>query len=448
VRRILSGLRPHPWLCAGILGAVLIEISFYSALTFSFRYIVDIGLLGHNHRFLLWLISGLAVGALVVAAVGVGRDALHARLTSRLLSDLRVAMFDHLQRLSMDFFSKTRAGDTLARFSTDIAAIESAGLGAITWAVQPALDAVAGTVLLFVLDWRLALMALLVWPMAVFGPRLLASRVAAESYRRRAEDGGVLSVLQENIHAQLIIKTFGLVAFSRRAFVARVDSLRERTRRVGFYSSLVERSGYAGIMLLQVGLLAVGAYMVSRDLLTVGALAAFQALFLSLSYSMASVTQYLPTLVEAAGGMRRIDELLSDNPPVTDDGSDPLPPGFEEIRFNHVGFGYDPSERNLDSLTFSIPRGRLVAVVGSSGSGKSTLLTLLMRLHDPTEGAVSLDAFDIRRAPLLACVRSSDTFHRRASCSTSRFARTSASVAPRRPMPRSRPPPARRKCTT
>ena len=402
MRRLLSHLRPHLWLCVPILVGVIIEISYYTGLTFSFRYLVDIGLIGHNHRFLMMLLGGLAIGAVIVAAVGFVRDALYSRLTSRILGDLRVAMFDHLQRLSMDFFSTMPAGDILARFSTDLASVENAALGAVVWAVQPALDAIAGTVLLFVIDWRLALIALLVWPMTAFGPRLLAPHVAGESYRRKKEDGSVLRLLQENIHAQMIIKTFGLADVSRQAFLARADSLRERVRRVGFYSALVERSGYVGIMMLQVVILATGAYMVSKDMLTVGALASFQALFLSLSYSMASVTQYLPTLVEAAGGMQRIDELLSYSPGVPDTGTETLPSAFREIRFTGVGFGYTEGTRSLNGLTCAIPRGQSIAVVGPSGSGKSTLLTLLMRLHDAGEGAVSLDGFDIRRAPLAA----------------------------------------------
>jgi ATP-binding cassette subfamily B protein len=400
IRRLVASIKPHLRLCVIILISVLVEVSFYSGLPFSFRYIVDVGLLAGNHRFLVLLLSGLGVGAVSVAVMGTLRDKLSARLAAILLSELRVAMFDRLQLLSLDFFSTARAGDLLSRFSTDLAAVEGAAMTAVTWALLPALDVLLSTVLLFLLDWRLALISLLVWPVTIAGPRVLAPKVATESYDRKTDEGSVLGLLQENIYAQVIIKTFGLADRSRQTFLARDRGLRNRMERIGFLSGLVERTAYVGILFLQVVLLGIGAYLVSRHMLTVGALASFQALFLSLSYSMATVTQYLPRLVEAAGGMRRIDELLAQQPRVLDAGTDALPESFGAIRFTGVAFGYASGERTLDDLTLDIPRGRFVAVVGPSGSGKSTLLTLLMRLYDPSEGAVSLDDLDIRRVPV------------------------------------------------
>ena len=256
--------------------------------------------------------------------------------------------------------------------------------------------------LLFVLDWRLAMMALLVFPLAMTGPRIFAPRVAEESYRRKGEESNVLSFLQENLSAQILVKTFGLADYSRRGFLRRLDGLRERMVRVGTFSGLVERSSYVGIMLLQVSILAAGAYMVSGGHLSVGALASFQAIFLSLSYSLASVTQYVPVLVEASGGMRRVDELLQCQPLVHDTGSAPLGPLGREIRFEGVGFGYTAGQRNLQALSVSIPFGEYVAVVGSSGSGKSTILSLLMRLYDPWEGSIAIDGVNLKDAPLTA----------------------------------------------
>jgi ATP-binding cassette subfamily B protein len=405
VRRCLLQLRPYLSKCVPILASVLLEMAFYSGLPFSFRYIVDFGLLAHNRELLFRLITALAAGGILVAIASFLRDRLYARLTASLLTDLRITMFDHLQRLSMDFFGTQRTGDILARFSTDLAVVESAASGAIAWAVLPGLDVLAGTVLLFVLDWKLALIALLIFPLTITGPRIFAPRVAEESYRRKGEESKVLSFLQENLSAQIVVKTFGLADYSRRNFLGHVHGLRERMVRVGIFSALVERSAYVGIMLLQVGILATGAYMVSAGELTVGALASFQALFLSLSYSMATLTQYVPTLVEAFGGVRRVEELLRRQPRVRDTGAKPVPRFSREIRFEHVGFGYAPERQNLQSVNVAIPQGEYVAVVGASGSGKSTILNLLMRLYDPDEGAITIDSVDLRQVPLIGLRR-------------------------------------------
>ncbi len=401
-RRFLHYLKPHLPLCVPILASVLLEMAFYSGLPFSFRYIVDYGLLGHNRRLLFQLIAALGAAAVIVALAGFLRDRLYARLTASMLTKLRLEMFDHLQLLSMDFFGGRPAGDILARFSTDLAVVEAATAAAIAWAVLPSLDVLAGVVLLFVLDWRLALLALLVFPLAITGPRVFAPRVAEESYRRKGEESRVLSFLQETLTAQIVVKTFGLADYSRRGFLGRLDELRERMVRVGMFSGLVERSAYAGIMLLQVSLLAAGAYMVSVAALTVGALASFLAIFRSLSSSLASVTQYVPSLVEAFGGLRRVEELLRCQPRVRDTGATSLARLTREVCLEGVGFGYAAGQRNLEALSVSIPCGEYVAVVGSSGSGKSTILSLLMRLYDPDEGRITLDGVDLRDAPLAA----------------------------------------------
>jgi ATP-binding cassette subfamily B protein len=398
--RSLRYLRPRVALSIPILASVLMEMTYYSGLPFSFRYIVDYGLLGNDRRFLVGLLTALAAGAILVAVTSLTRDRLYSRLIADMLTDLRAAMFDHLQRLSMDYYGSQRVGDILARFSTDLAVVESAMAGAISWAVLPGLDVLAGVVLLLVLDWRLALIALLVFPLTVLGPRIFAHRVAAESYLRRGEESNVLAFLQENLTAQLVVKTFGLSDYSRTQFRGRLIGLRERMMRVALYAGLVERSAYVGIMLIQVSILALGAYLVTVGGLTIGALAAFQALFLSVSYSLANLTQYLPIFVEALGGMRRVGELLESQPRVADSGIAPVPNFSRELRFDGVTFGYSAGQATLQSLTLTIPRGEYVALVGPSGSGKSTVLSLIMRLYDPDAGSITIDGVDLRDVPV------------------------------------------------
>ena len=389
-------LRPYWWVLLPIVFSILIESAFYSGLPFSFKYVIDYGLLAGNTRLLVYLIAGLAFGSVVAAGLGFARDYLYANLITSVLNDLRTAMFDQLQRLSIGFFASSRTGDLLARFSTDLAAIEKAAASIPGWAVIPCFDVLISTVLLFLLNWKLALISLLVWPLMVAGPTVVARRLVRESDRRTEEEGRVLGLIQENLHAQIVIKTFGLGEFSRSGFLVRIRALGRRMIRVAWLSALVERSAYAGIMVLEVGLLAAGAFMVTHGTLTVGGLVSFQAIFLSLSNSLAKVTQYFPTLAQAASSVRGIEDLLRHEPVVTDAGVQAAPDEFAQLRLNNVTFGYDAPHRNLTDVTVTIPHGRFVAIVGSSGSGKSTLLTLLMRLYDPDVGSVALDGRDIR----------------------------------------------------
>jgi ATP-binding cassette subfamily B protein len=375
-------------------------MSFYAGLPFSFRYLIDDVLLGRRYNLLAGLIGGLIAAAIVVTFLGYFRDRLYSRLTASMLTDFRLAIFDHAQQLPLEFFSTHKAGELLACFSTDLASLETASNNFITWALLPGLDILMGTALMFVLDWRLAMIALLMWPVTLAGPRVYSPRVAGESYRRREADAGVLSIVQEYLGAQAVVKAFDLTGFFRNAFQERLSSLREPMVRVGRFSGLLERSAYAGIVLLQVSILAVGAYMVARGALTVGALAAFQALFLSSSYSLATITQYLPSLVEAMSGVRRIDELLERELPTPETGSEPIPAGLPEICFESVTFGYTSAGPAVLGLDFSIRQEGLVAIVGTSGSGKSTILSLLMRFYDPSEGTVRFAGVALRKLRL------------------------------------------------
>jgi ATP-binding cassette subfamily B protein len=399
-RRYLHHLRPHVRLCPLIVLSVLLEMAFYAGLPFSFRYLIDDVLLGKRYSLLAGLIGGLVAAAIVVTVLGYVRDRLYSRLTAAMLTDFRLEIFDHAQQLPLEFFSALKAGELLACFSTDLASLETASNNFITWALLPSLDILMGTALMFVLDWRLALIALLMWPVTLAGPRIFSPRVAAESYRRREADAGVLSLVQEYLGAQAVVKAFELTGFFRNAFQERLSLLRERMFRVGRFSGLLERSAYAGIVLLQVSILAAGAYMVAHGALTVGALAAFQALFLSSSYSLATITQYLPSLVEGVSGIRRIDDLLDRELPLPETGVAPVPAGLPDIRFDSVTFGYSAGRPAVVGLNFLIRQEGLVAVVGTSGSGKSTILSLLMRFYDPQEGAVEFAGADLRNLRL------------------------------------------------
>jgi ATP-binding cassette subfamily B protein len=160
---------------------------------------------------------------------------------------------------------------------------------------------------------------------------------------------------------------------------------------------MIERSAAVGIHILQVLILGLGSYLAYRGDISIGSLAAFQALFLSLSYSLSYVTQYVPTLLLAAGGMRRIEELLAEEPQVIETGgASPLDEAAREIAFQDVVFGYDGDQVSLDRVSFRIPHGASVAFVGSSGSGKSTVLSLLMRFYDPRQGRVILNGRELQ----------------------------------------------------
>jgi ATP-binding cassette subfamily B protein len=194
-----------------------------------------------------------------------------------------------------------------------------------------------------------------------------------------------------------VIRAFGLEQWSRKIFSGKNARLCASARRYGFLSALIEHSSVVGIIILQVIVLGIGAYMTWQGSITIGTLAAFQAIFLSMSTYLTWVTQYMPQIIQAAGSVERLEEIMREVPEVAD-APDAVPlPGFaRNIRLNNVTFGYTPAANNLENVSITIKRGERVAFVGASGSGKSTILNLVMRFYDPQAGSVTIDGIDVR----------------------------------------------------
>jgi ATP-binding cassette, subfamily B, bacterial len=397
IRLLLPYLRPYRRELAILFLGVCVETAFNAWVPLSFSYLIDDALVPRDKTVLVGLLGALGASVVVAAFVGVARDRLYARVGAAVVGDIRGSMFHHLQRLSLGYYSRAQFGDILSRFSADLAAVENALGWVFPWAVAPSLDIAVYSVLLFVLDWRLALGAMLVWPIALLGPRRFTPRAMSSSYEKSQLEAAALSVVQENLSGQAVVKAFGLEQMWLASFDRRNTSLRGKSAYASFVGSLVERSAISGVFALYVAVVAAGAWLVFRGSLSVGKLVAFQALFLALGYGLTYVTQYIPSLVQGLGSFRRIGELFAEQPEVFDrPDAETLPRLGDQIAFQDVTFAYGEGSPSLCDLSLRIPAGEAVAFVGSSGSGKSTALNLLMRFHDPTAGSIVFDGQDVR----------------------------------------------------
>jgi ATP-binding cassette, subfamily B, bacterial len=406
VVRSLGWIRPYRVQAAVITLGLLLEGAFTASVPLAFRLLIDRAIVPRDTRLLTMLVATLIVGVVIVAAAGLWRDYLYARLCSRILRDLRIDMLDHVHRLSPSDAGNDDDASIAAHFSTDLAAIEYAIVSAAPWALLPALDVILGTALLFALEWRLALIAALVFPLALLGPRFIAPRASSASYARKTVESNVLKDVQENLAARQVVRAFGLEHWMRARFARRVDDLVAVSTRTAFLGALVERSAGIGILLLQVVVLGIGALMAFEGQLTIGTLVSFQSLFMTVSWSLSYVTQYVPNLVLAAGGLQRIDELLATRPLVTDAvGAQPMPGLVHEIRFEAVVYGFGRWPPIINGLNLSIHAGERIAIVGPIGSGKSTVLRLLARFADPAVGRIRVDGRDLRELTMASLRR-------------------------------------------
>jgi ATP-binding cassette subfamily B protein len=386
-----------PLLLLGLL--LLIETVINFAFPLATQYLVDEGLVKRNIDALVAVLIFLAVAAVFMPILGVAMDRINARAFTEIARDIRQKLFAHVQRLSMPFFTRTHAGEVLSRFSGDIVALEGTLTTLVPWCLVPLLEVIYSVILMFWFNVWLGLIAAVVFPLVLLGPRFFAARAFELSYDKRRREAELLGAVQENVTAQPVVKAFGLQASASSRFYGLNLLWMLVAFRAHFLGALVERSSHTGVYLVHVLIFGLGAYWVFEDKMTIGTLVSFEATFLSMGYALTYVMQYVPLLAQAAGSIHHLDELFAQKPQVEDAANAiALPRLQREIVFDKVSFKYADDAFCLADLNVRIAKGSFIAFVGASGSGKSTVLNLLMRLYDPTAGAIYVDGTDIRTA--------------------------------------------------
>jgi ATP-binding cassette, subfamily B, bacterial len=350
----------------------------------------------------LAVLMGIVIAAFVVVSITSLRESyLMAWVAEKVIMDMRLRIFANLQKMQPGFFQKIQTGDILSRMTSDLAAIEFALTGALAGGFRIILTLVAAIITIFLLDWKLALLAMIGTPLFFIAGRWLGPAAARASYARQEHLADATSNLQENLAAQPIVKAFGLQQRATADYSGRLTTLFQSSLRLTFLSGIFGLSANSIASAIQLTVLGVGGYLVIEGNLTIGTLFAFLGLMGQIIGPLQSVSQILQGLQQASGAMDRVDELLKVEPEIADaPNARPIPPVREAIRFENVSFGYSEDQPILRNLSFSIPAGRSVALVGPSGCGKSTVLNLIMRFYEPQEGVVSFDRVDMRDATL------------------------------------------------
>jgi ATP-binding cassette subfamily B protein len=375
---------------------LLVEMAFNVLMPLSLKYLLDEVFEDKDRSELIFILSVLGVAGIVTSVVAIWYEWIDAKVTAAITTDVRRSLFEHIQKLPLSFYERHRRGEILSRFSNDMTTYEEAVIHFANWGALPLLELLAGIALLIFLNTELGLLALLIIPIALIGPRLITPRAVAASYEVKRAQAGELGVVQENIGAQPVVKAFGLVRISQRWFGQRNRVLRGAQARSTFLNTMVERSITIVVLWLHLIVLAIGAYLTFNDVITVGTFVAFEAVFWEITYNLNHLTQYIPVVIDASGAVRHMRDIL-DEPIRVSDRPDAVecPRISREIGFQGVRFSYGGEGAQIDGLDLAIPAGTRVAIVGPSGAGKSTLLSLLLRFHDPQQGRVTIDGVDI-----------------------------------------------------
>jgi ATP-binding cassette subfamily B protein len=378
---------------------VVVETLFNVIMPLSLKFLIDDALGEEDFEALVEILSVLAVAGIVTSIVAVWYERWDARLAASLISDVRLRLFEHVQNLPSAYFARTKRGEILSRFSIDLSAFEGSVDSFANSAALPFLELIAGIILMLFLNWQLAAVSLLVFPITLIGPRILTPKAVQANYEQKLNESALLGMVQENVAAQAVVKAFSLQRRTLGWFTMRNVDTRKKIAAATFLSTMVERTVTIAVLLLHLVVLALGAYLATKGHITIGTFVTFESAFWEVSYNIAHLMHFIPVTIQSAAAVRHMQELLDEPTRGADrPGAPDLPRITNDITFDRVTFQYENSQAPvLDNLSLKLNIGKRIAIVGPSGSGKSTLLNLILRLYVPDEGRVSIDGVDIRK---------------------------------------------------
>ncbi|GIQ72673.1 ABC transporter ATP-binding protein [Bradyrhizobium sp. RD5-C2] len=396
VKPILTNYK-KPLACVAI--GVLVETLFNVIMPLSLKFLIDDALGEEDFQALYKILGVLAVAGIVTSIIAVWYERWDARLGAGIIADVRTRIFDHVQNLPSAYFARTKRGEILSRFSIDLSAFEGSVKTFANSAALPGLELVAGIILMLFLNWQLAVVALLVFPITLIGPRILTPKAVLANYEQKQNEAALLGMVQENVAAQAVVKAFNLQRRALGWFTLRNRDVRAKAASAMFLSTMVERTVTISVLLLHLVVLAIGAYLATKGQITVGTFVTFESAFWEVSYNIAHLMHFIPVSIQSAAAVRHIQELLDEPTRGADrPGAPDLPRITNDISFDRVTFQYEGAQTPvLDNLSLKLNAGKSIAIVGPSGSGKSTLINLILRLYVPDEGRVAIDGVDIRR---------------------------------------------------
>ncbi len=347
------------------------------------------------------MVAAMLIIALVDALFTFIGGLLTASIGQRTVYQLRVQIFDHIQRLSISFHKRSRAGDLAARLTSDIQAIQDMVSSGLNNLITNTLSIVGVLVVVAVVDWRFALLMVGATPLLLFVAGSYRARIRQASRRLRKAEGQVGATAQEKIGAIQVVQAFANEDNEARQFAQQTrQSLNAGLEVSRLQSELSPLVDLVGVIALA-AITWLGAREVIAGRITLGYLLLFTTYLRSILSPARQLAKLSSQFSKADASAERIQELLDIQPDVRDlPSARPAPRLRGAVAFEGVLFGYNKDAPVLRDIRLRVEPGMTVALVGPTGSGKSTLIGLVPRFHDPQAGRVLLDGIDVRRFTL------------------------------------------------
>lgn len=422
LRRILGFARPYRGQLALFLLVIALEAAAGALTPLLFRELIDRGITPGDRRVVVLAATGAAVLALVGAGLSVVDRWLSARVGEGLIRDLRTEVFDHVQRMPLAFFSRAKTGALVQRLNGDVLGAQEAFTSTLQNVVSNVLTVTFVLAAMVSMSWRLTLLSLVLVPVFIAPARWFGTRMSAitrESYELNATAAQTMTE-RFNVAGAHLVKVFGTPQRESAAYGTQVERVRLIGVRRALYATWF-RVGLTTVAAVAVAIVyGVGGLSAISGTLTVGVVVALTAYLQRLYGPLTALSNVQVDVMTALVSFERVIEVLDLRPSVADapharDLRVDVAAHGASVELEHVGFRYpaadevslaslesvatlphDASADTLTDISFTVPAGAMVALVGPSGAGKTTISQLVTRMYDPTRGAVRIAGADLR----------------------------------------------------
>jgi ABC-type multidrug transport system fused ATPase/permease subunit len=396
VHRLARYVRPYRWRALiGVL-SMLAGTAAGLALPYLAKLGIDKAIIPHDQSALIAIVIIFVLISLAGFVAQAGETYFVGWVGERVLTDLRSDLFAHIQTLELGYFERTRAGVLLSRLTNDVEALQELVTDGWTSIIDSSLTLVGSAVILVLLDWRLAIATIIVFPLMAVATALFRT-YSARAYRRMRERLAIVNAtLQEDISGVRVVQAFGREDHNLARFLEINGAYRDANRQ-----TVVANAAYfpTVTLLSKLGTVIVfgyGGWLYIQGSVGIGTLVAFTGYLTNFFDPVQQLSQLYNTFIAATAALDKIGGVLETAPTLTERPSAHDLEIAGAVEFDDVHFAYRPRREVLHGLSLSVDAGQTVALVGHTGAGKSTIIKLLTRFYDPTSGAVRIDGHDLR----------------------------------------------------
>ena len=404
--RILALLRPHLIWTLGAIVCLALSTGFALIVPWLLGWIINTGL-QHGQFGALLLATGIILLTSVLRGLfAYGQGYLGQALSNLIAYDLRNTLYEHLQILDFSFHDEAETGQLMSRLTVDIEAVRNFIPMGLLRALLAVVYVVAITIILFTIDWQLALVTVICVPILIFLAFQVGSRLRPLWLQVQNETGSLGTILQESLSGVRVVKAFVREEFEIDKYEVKNRELRELNMSAARMSAWNQPLMILVLNIITVLIIWIGGSAVVGHRINLGVLVAVTQYILLLATPVRSLGFVVTWFMRGLSGGVRIFGVLDTQPSITDaPDALALPEVRGEVSFEHVSFAYSNGREVLHNIDIQAKPGQIIAILGPTGSGKSTILHLLPRFYDATGGQVRVDGHDVRDLTLLSLRR-------------------------------------------